>query len=45
MRTFWAIWEIPDRLQDIERRLGVLSEDLRRIEARTGAGETIDKEQ
>lgn len=40
MRTFWAIWEIPDRLHDIERRLAVLSDDLRRIEA----GGTVEKE-
>ncbi len=40
MRTFWAIWEIPDRLQDIERRLESLGEDVRKL----NLGETTEKE-
>ncbi len=31
MRTLWAIWEIPEKLRDIESRLGVLGKEIRDI--------------
>ncbi len=44
MRTLWAIWEIPEKLRDIESRLGVLGKEIRDISGRLESGGVTKKE-
>jgi len=44
MRTFWAVWEIPEKLRDIESRLAVLADEMRGVASRLKASEGIEKE-